>query len=67
MAEFKELLVELRQDKKMTQEELAQILFVTSGTISNYETGAHLPDIEKLRQHRTKQEHKGRDGGTIRT
>ncbi len=48
MAEFKELLVELRQDKKMTQEELAQILFVTSGTISNYETGAHLPDIEKL-------------------
>lgn len=47
MAEFKELLVELRQDKKMTQEELAQILFVTSGTISNYETGAHLPDIEK--------------------
>lgn len=48
MAKFKDLLVELRQDRKMTQEELAQVLYVTSGTISNYETGAHLPDIEKL-------------------
>lgn len=48
MAQFNELLVELRQDKKMTQEELAKILFVTSGTISNYENGVHLPDIEKL-------------------
>ena len=32
----------------MTQEELAQVLYVTSGTISNYENGVHLPDIEKL-------------------
>lgn len=48
MAQFNELLVELRQDRKMTQEELAQVLYVTSGTISNYENGVHLPDIEKL-------------------
>ena len=48
MAQFSELLVELRQDKKMTQEDLAKVLFVTSGTISNYENGVHLPDIEKL-------------------
>lgn len=48
MAQFNELLVELRQDRKMTQEDLAKVLFVTSGTISNYENGVHLPDIEKL-------------------
>lgn len=48
MAQFSELLVELRQDRKMTQEDLAKVLFVTSGTISNYENGVHLPDIEKL-------------------
>lgn len=43
-----ELPVEPRQDRKMTQEDLAKVLFVTSGTISNYENGVHLPDIEKL-------------------
>lgn len=48
MAQFGELLSELRQDRKMTQEDLAKILYVTSGTISNYENGVHLPDIEKL-------------------
>lgn len=32
----------------MTQEDLAKVLFVTSGTISNYENGVHLPDVEKL-------------------
>ena len=30
MAQFSELLVELRQDKKMTQEDLAKVLFVTT-------------------------------------
>lgn len=48
MAHFGELLAELRQDRKMTQEDLAKILYVTSGTISNYENGVHLPDIDKL-------------------
>lgn len=48
MAQFGELLAELRQDRKMTQEDLAKILYVTSGTISNYENGVHLPDIDKL-------------------
>ena len=48
MAQFSELLVELRQDRKMTQEDLAKVLFVTNGTISNYENGVHLPDVEKL-------------------
>ena len=48
MAEFGELLAELRKDRKLTQRELAARLFVTPGTISNYEKGVHLPDIEKL-------------------
>lgn len=48
MAQFGELLAELRQDRRLTQKELAQIIFVTDGTISNYENGVHLPDVDKL-------------------
>lgn len=49
MARFGELLAELRQDKGMTQRQLADILFVSVGTISNYEKGKHLPDVERLK------------------
>lgn len=48
MAQFGEILAELRQDKKLTQKELAKAVFVTPGTISNYENGVHFPDVEKL-------------------
>lgn len=48
MAKFGELLAELRQDRKMTQHALAEILHVTTGTISNYEKSVHFPDVEKL-------------------
>lgn len=48
MATFGELLAELRQDRHLTQEQLAKILFVTAGTISNYENNVHFPDVEKL-------------------
>lgn len=48
MAQFGEILSELRKDHRMTQNDLAKALFVTVGTISNYETGTHFPDIEKL-------------------
>ena len=48
MAQFGELLSELRKDKNMSQAELANVLFVSSGTISNYENGVHMPDVEKL-------------------
>lgn len=41
MAEFGDLLSELRRDKKLTQEELARELFVSPGTISNYENNVH--------------------------
>ena len=50
MAKFGDLLSELRRDKKLTQDELAHILFVTSGTISNYENNVHYPDVVKLIQ-----------------
>ena len=46
MARFGEILAELRQDRGLTQETLARVLFVTAGTISNYENSAHFPDIE---------------------
>ncbi len=39
---------QLRQLKNMTQDELAEKLFVTRQTVSNYETGKSRPDIEML-------------------
>lgn len=39
---------EIRQRKNLTQDQLAQKLFVTRQTISNYETGRSRPDIETL-------------------
>ena len=46
MANFGELLAELRQDRHLTQDQLAKIIFVTAGTISNYENNMHFPDVE---------------------
>ena len=44
---FADNLIELRKMKNMSQEELAEKLNVTRQTISKYETGESLPDIEK--------------------
>ena len=41
-------MAELRQDRGLTQRDLAKLFFVTPGTISNYEKGRHLPDAERL-------------------
>ena len=38
----------LRTQKNMTQDELAEKLFVTRQTVSNYETGRSRPDVEML-------------------
>ena len=38
----------LRQRQNMTQDELAEALFVTRQTVSNYETGRSRPDVEML-------------------
>lgn len=48
MATFGNILEELRKDRNMTQKELSDVIFVTTGTISNYENDRYLPDIEKL-------------------
>lgn len=48
MCKFGELLAELRKDEKLSQRDLGSILHVSVGTISNYETGVHFPDVEKL-------------------
>ena len=39
-----------RSRKKMTQDELAERLYVTRQTVSNYETGRSRPDVECLMQ-----------------
>lgn len=39
---------QLRVRQNMTQDELAQKLFVTRQTVSNYETGKSKPDVEML-------------------
>lgn len=38
----------LREEKNLTQDELAEQLFVTRQTVSNYETGRSRPDVEML-------------------
>ena len=38
----------LREEKKLSQDQLAEKLFVTRQTISNYETGRSRPDVEML-------------------
>ncbi len=38
----------LRQQKNLTQDDLAERLFVTRQTVSNYETGKSRPDVEML-------------------
>ncbi|MBQ8830449.1 MAG: helix-turn-helix transcriptional regulator [Oscillospiraceae bacterium] len=39
---------QLRTQKGMTQDELADVLFVTRQTVSNYETGKSRPDVDML-------------------
>ncbi len=48
MQKFGDRLLELRQVKKLTQEELAVKLGVTSQAISKWERGLGLPDVELL-------------------
>ncbi len=46
--EFGELLATLRKERGVLQKEVAAYLNVTVATISNYEKGVHLPDLETL-------------------
>lgn len=47
---FSENLIELRKLKNYSQEELAERIGVSRQTLSKYETGESLPDIEKCKQ-----------------
>ncbi len=48
--EFSEKLQELRKSKGMTQEELAQSLFVSRTAISKWESGRGYPSIDSLKE-----------------
>lgn len=47
--EFNEKLQELRKKKGLTQEELAQVLFVSRTAVSKWESGRGYPNIESLK------------------
>ena len=47
--EFNEKLQELRKHKGLTQEELAQLLYVSRTAISKWESGRGFPNIESLK------------------
>lgn len=46
LTKFGEILMQLRQEKHLSQAELGHIIYVSGGTISNYEKGVHYPDVE---------------------
>lgn len=48
--EFNEKLCELRKNRKMTQEELAEALFVSRTAISKWESGRGYPSIDSLKE-----------------
>ena len=48
MRDISKNIKQLRIKKKMTQDELSEVLFVTRQTVSNYETGKSRPDIDML-------------------
>ena len=48
--EFGEKLQELRKNRKMTQEELAEALFVSRTAISKWESGRGYPSIDSLKE-----------------
>ena len=50
MRSFGEILASLREERGIYQKELAAILKVSVGTVSNYENNIHFPDQDALLQ-----------------
>ena len=48
-----EFIAAMRKEQGLTQEELGYRLGVTNKTISRWETGKYMPDIDKLQDHET--------------
>lgn len=48
MKQFRDNLLYLRQQRNLTQGELADVLGISQGTIANYETGKSEPSVERL-------------------
>ena len=48
--EFNEKLQELRKQRGLTQEELAEQLYVSRAAISKWESGRGYPNIDSLKQ-----------------
>ncbi len=48
MKNIGEIITELRTERNMGQKELALLLNLSVGTISNYENGVHAPDLNTL-------------------
>ena len=48
--EFNEKLQELRKNKGLTQEELAEALYVSRTAISKWESGRGYPNIDSLKE-----------------
>jgi len=46
--EFKDRIKELRNERKLTQQQLADDLYVSRGTVSKWETGLRYPGVEDL-------------------
>ena len=52
--EFSEKLQKLRKDRSLTQEELAEALFVSRTAISKWESGRGYPSIDSLKESKRK-------------
>lgn len=50
MSDLGDRLSELRLDYQERQKDIADMLHVTNATVSNYETGTHLPPVDVLCQ-----------------
>ena len=48
MPQLGDILSELREDRNMTQIELSDILHISNSSISAFETGARVPNVETL-------------------